>query len=102
MNIHLPDSVTYEELVDFVIAAGRAQTPDDETERQLIQNLGLDPDDAALARDRIYGGIVRAATKNVANRPDANDDPMAYISFQRATDDNAIIMDIFPQYATEL
>ena len=101
MNIRLPDSVTYEQLVDFVIAAGRNQTPDDETERQLIENLGLDPDDAALARDRIYGGIVRAATKNVANRPDANDDPMAYLSFQRATDDNAIIVDIFPQYAAK-
>ncbi|MBK8898837.1 MAG: hypothetical protein IPN66_16875 [Candidatus Competibacteraceae bacterium] len=96
MNISLPSGLTIEMIVDLVLSAGIAHTPDDDTERKLVQ-LGLSEDDAALARDRSYGGIVRAALNNPANCPSREKDPIAWASYQRASQDPTIFPKVYPE-----
>lgn len=100
MNIALPPQHALGEVVELVISSGRAKTPAAATQRALIETFGLTADDAALAWDRVHGGIVRAATGNVANRPDRSKDPLAWTSFQLASGDPSIIAALYPQYAT--
>lgn len=95
MNIRIPPGLTVESIVDVVIAAGLAHTPDEDTEHALMR-LGLSADDAALARDRAYGGIVRAALQNPANCPDREKDPIAWASYQRSLGDATIFPRIYP------
>jgi hypothetical protein len=99
MNIPLPAGRTVEQVVEFVIQAALRGTPDDTTEQLLTAEFLLSPDDAALARDRTCGGIVRAATRNQENCPRREKDPMAWESFQRAMRDPSIVARIYPQYA---
>jgi hypothetical protein len=99
MNIALASHHTLGAVVDLVISSGRAHTPVATMQRALIETFGLTDDDAALAWDRVHGGIVRAATGNVANRPDKSKDPLAWTSFQLATEDRTIIAALYPQYA---
>jgi hypothetical protein len=96
MNISLPSSLTIEMIVDLVLSAGIAHTPDHDTERKLVE-LGLSEDDAALARDRCYGGIVRAALNNPANCPSRGKDPIAWASYQRASKDPTIFPKVYPE-----
>jgi len=99
MNIALPPPHTLGAVAELVISHGRAQAPTAATQRALIETFGLAADDAALAWDRVHGGIVRAATGNVANRPDKSKDPLAWASFQLATADPTIIASLYPQHA---
>ena len=99
MNIPLPPSRTVEDVVQFVIQAPLGGTADADIERLLSAEFLLSPDDAALARDRIFGGIVRAATRRIENCPRRETDPMAWESFQRATRDPSIVAMIYPEYA---
>ncbi len=99
MNIAMPSHHTLGAVVELVISFGRAHTPAAATQRALVETFGLTDDDAALAWDRVHGGIVRAATGNVANRPDKSKDPLAWTSFQLATGDPSIIAALYPQYA---
>jgi hypothetical protein len=101
MTIVMPPGVTVDQIVDMVIKAGRAHVDVEVAESQLIETFGLSSDDAALVRDRVYGGIVRAATRQAANCPDKVKDPFAWTSFQLATNDTTIIRDIYPKYWTE-
>ncbi|MGC3968485.1 MAG: hypothetical protein QM775_14240 [Pirellulales bacterium] len=73
-------------------------TLDDTTEQLLIAEFQLSPYDAALVRDRTFGGIVRAATGNEVNCPDRTKDPIAWQSFQNAILDPGIIARIYPQF----
>ncbi len=99
MNIPLSPGRTVEEVVEFVIQAALRGTPDETTERLLAAEFLLSPEDAALARDRTFGGIVRAATRNHENCPRREKDPVAWESFQRATRDSSLVARIYPQYA---
>ena len=101
MRVEIPHGRTVDELVDHVIRNGLAGTPDEVTEQDLIAVFHLSPDDAALARDRAFGGIVRAATRNPQNCPDKEKDPIAWTSFQRATAAPSIVAGIYPQWAGE-
>ena len=96
MNISLPSGLTIDAIVDLVLSDGLAHTPDEVTERNLV-NLGLCEDDAALARDRAYGGVVRAALSNPANCPSRGKDPIAWASYQRASKDPTIFPRIYPE-----
>jgi hypothetical protein len=99
MTVPLPPNHTVEGIADFVIQQALQGTPDDENENELIAAFGFSPDDAALIRDRVFGGIVRAATGNEANRPDAAKDPFAHISFDLSLRNPSIIAGIYPQFA---
>ena len=101
MNIPLPPGRTVEKVVDYVIQAALRGTPNETTEHLLAAEFLLSPEDAALARDRTCGGIVRAATRNPENCPRREKDPMAWESFQRATRDPSIVARIYPQYAAK-
>jgi hypothetical protein len=99
MTIPLPPGRTVEEVVEFVLQAALCRTPDNETERLLAAEFQLSADDAALARDRSFGGLVRAATRNPENCPVRQKDPLAWESFQRGTRDPSLIARIYPQFA---
>lgn len=87
MNIVLPEHRTLEQVVDLVISLGREGLAPEQVESTLIETFCLSPYDAALAWDRVHGGIARASTKNRANCPDRVKDPLAWLSFQRASQD---------------
>ncbi len=99
MSIPMPPGRTVDEYVEFVIRSGLSGTPDDQTEQVLVTRFGIPPEDAALVRDRVFGGIVRAATGNSANRPDATKDPFARRSYDRAIREPSIISAIYPEFA---
>jgi hypothetical protein len=101
MTIPLSPGRTAAEVVEFVLQAALRDLPDDELERLLAAEFLLSPDDAALARDRSFGGLVRAATRNPENCPARDKDPLAWESFQRGTRDPSLIARIYPQFASE-
>jgi hypothetical protein len=100
LNIPLPLGRTVQDVVDFVIESVLRSKPDATIEKLLSAEFLLTPDDAALARDRTCAGIVRAATGDPANCPRREKDPMAWESFQRATQDQSIIVRMYPEYAS--
>ena len=98
MNIVLRPERSLEDVVNLVISAGRSGEDSETTHCRLVGELELSETDAALALDRVHGGVVRAATGNVANRPDRAKDPLAWLSFNLATNDIAAISDLYPHY----
>ena len=99
LNVPLPPGRTVKEIVEFVIHAALSGTPDHVTEQLLIAEFSFTVEDAALARDRTFGGIVRAASRKGINCPDCRKDPMAWESFQQAMRDPSIVTRIYPQFA---
>ncbi len=99
MSFLLPSGVTEEEIVEAVINAALDGITDEENEARLVA-LGINENDAALARDRVFGGIVRGTTKNQANCPLREKDPLAWLSFQKTIKDISIAKKIYPQYFT--
>jgi hypothetical protein len=99
MTIRLPPGRTPGELVDLVLQAALRGSAAQEIELSLAREFALNEDDARLARDRTFGGLVRAATRNPANRPAPDKDPIAFESFQRGEADRSLIARIYPQFA---
>ena len=97
MNIGLPADRTEAQVVDFVLARAEAGTAGDALVVAVRDEFQVTGGDAELAVDRTYGGLVRAFTRNPANRPDRSIDPLAWISFGRATSDPSIIARLLPQ-----
>lgn len=98
LRIALPAGRTVVDVVDLVLsraAVGRSAT---EIETALVTELGLSADDAALARDRAFGGIVRGGTRNEVNRPSPVKDPVAHESFERALADPSLPARIYPEH----
>jgi hypothetical protein len=60
---------------------GRQQEP---VIAHVCEEFGLSIEDAELAIDRVYDGVVRAMTGDRANCPDRTKDPIAWRSFQRS------------------
>ena len=77
LTIQLPPARMVAHVVDFVLRSALRGTTAEEIDALLAAELGLSPDDAELARDRSFGGLVRAATRNPPNCPDAGTDPVA-------------------------
>ena len=100
MTIPLPTGRTAAEVVEFVIQAALGGTPDEVIEGRLAAEFALSPDDAALARDRSFGGLVRAATRIAANCPARDKDPLAWESFHRGMRDRSLVARIYPQFAS--
>ena len=99
MTIPLPPGQTVEAIAQFVIQREISKSSGEDTVQAVVASFGITSEDAALVYDRVLGGIVRAATGNVANRPDPTKDPFAYFSFERARRDRGIIAAIRPEYA---
>jgi hypothetical protein len=96
MNIRLPPDRTEDEVVDFVLMRSQSGTVGQPLLTELQAEFLITSDDAELAVDRIYGGVLRAGTRNSANRPERIQDPLAWISYGRAVDDPSIISKLFP------
>jgi uncharacterized protein YndB with AHSA1/START domain len=98
MRVALPPGKTVDDVVDRILGSDPTRDPD-ELEAALSEEFDLSEENAALARDRAMGGVVRAATGNVENRPDRVKDPIAWTSFERAWSDRTIVARHFPKYA---
>jgi hypothetical protein len=98
LTIAVPAGRSVAEVVDIVLQGASRGLPAEDIERSLVAGLGLNADDAALARDRALGGVVRAATRNPANCPPRDKDPVAFESYQRATADPSLISRIYPEF----
>ncbi|MBO0834669.1 MAG: hypothetical protein J2P28_03990, partial [Actinobacteria bacterium] len=81
LSIALPPSRTAAELVELVLQAVLEGKPGSQMERMLLAEFGLTVEDASAACERVFGGLVRAATGNPANRPDPQKDPIASESY---------------------
>jgi hypothetical protein len=97
LSVPLPSGQTVDELVDHVIRGLLRHTDEDALARELVTRFNLSSDDAWLVLDRTRGGIVRAATLYPGNRPPRDKDPVAWTSFQRATEDPSVIAALHPQ-----
>lgn len=97
MTVVLPSGRSVAEVVELVILGcldGRSAA---EIEARLSSEFGLSPEDAAVARDRACGGLVRAGTRVPENRPSPVKDPVAWESYQRGTRDPSLVSRIYPQ-----
>ena len=101
MSVPLPPGRTAAEVVELILQAALQGRADDDIMRRLASEFHLSPDDAALACDRTFGGLVRAATRNPANCPVRDKDPLAWESYQRGMSDPALVARIYPQFASK-
>lgn len=81
MSVALPPGRNVNEAVSFVIHRAMANIPDEEIVADLESMFKLCRDDAELIFDRVFGGVVRAATGQLSNRPDRLKDPFAFTSY---------------------
>jgi hypothetical protein len=96
MRVPLAPGRTVEELVDHVLRAALEGRDTSLLLRELVTTFGLSEEDAELALDRVFGGIVRAATKNPANCPDREKDPIAWASFDRGIRQPSVVAALYP------
>ncbi len=100
LSIPMPDGRTVADLVDVTVPLLLTSASEDEVHRVLEARFGLSAEDAEFACERTGGGLVRAATRNPQNCPDADQDPVAWESFQRGMRDPSLIARIYPQFAS--
>jgi hypothetical protein len=94
MAIRLSPDRTEDEVVDFVLLRGGSGVFGEDLLIELQNEFQITSKDAALARDRTYGGVECASAGNPAHRPERSLDPFGWISFGRALDDPSIISDL--------
>lgn len=99
MNIAMAPGGSLEELVDYVLQSTVRRDAKATMVQHLSVEFGLTPADAELALDRVYGGVVRAATGQMANCPAKDRDPVAWVSFQKCLKQRDLIAAIYPQFA---
>jgi hypothetical protein len=98
MSIQLPVGVTLDDVTDTILQGECAKKDFAAILAELLR-LGLSEDAAALAYDRVHGGLVHAATENPANAPAKDKDPLAWASYQRCLREPALIAAIRPELA---
>lgn len=96
LRVVLPSGRTVADVVDFVLAAADMADDAEVIEAGLANEFRLSAHDAALARDRTFGGIVRAGTGNSENEPSQVKDPIANESYRRAMADAGMPARYFP------
>jgi hypothetical protein len=96
LSVQLPPGRTAADVVDLVLASVDGGASAEAVEAALTSELGLNAEDAALARDRVFGGLVRAATNNPANEPAPTTDPIAHESYHRALANPTLIHKYYP------
>lgn len=98
MSVPLPPGVRVEDVVELILSSASQGTPGEQIVSGLLA-LGLSDEDAALACDRTFGGVVRAATHNPANQPSEVKDPLAFASYRRCVEDPSIMSAVRPDLA---
>lgn len=99
MTIVVPTGRSLDELVDYVLQSTIRRETQTKMIQYLTEEFGLTQGDAALALDRTYGGVVRAATGQRKNCPAKEKDPLAWLSFHRCLKQPELIGAIYPQFA---
>lgn len=98
VKIALPRSESVEGIVDYVLEAlSRGDSPPAVLEH-LASEFNLSTEDAALAIDRVCGGVVRAATGRRDSRPSKKNDPMAWISYERCVKNPELVPAIYAKF----
>ncbi|GIH19606.1 hypothetical protein Raf01_77780 [Rugosimonospora africana] len=82
LSLRLAHGTSVRALVEYLRAADEEGTRRRDVLAVLTERFALPFDDARLAMDRVGGGIVRAASGNPANEPDAVKDPLAWTSYR--------------------
>ena len=99
LSIPLRDGATPDDVARDVLQRAMAGASGDELVRGVQERFLLSAEDAELACDRAFGGVVRAATGLQANYPDPSLDPVAAASFRLAQANPRIISDLYPDRA---
>ncbi|WP_051274720.1 hypothetical protein [Cellulomonas sp. URHD0024] len=86
MTVSLPVGRNVPELVALTSALIDQGVSGTELQSAVAREFSLSIEDATLAVDRVLGGVARAATRDPANRPDPERDPIAFESYRRALD----------------
>jgi len=98
VKIALPKRQSVEAIVDFVLQALSAGEQPAAVAEKLVNDFHLSHEDAALAIDRVCGGVVRAATGRKDSRPAKKNDPMAFISFERCLETPELVPAIYRKF----
>jgi hypothetical protein len=99
LTVPLPPGRTPADVVDLIVRVATHPDAGDEVVRLLADEFQLSAEDAEFAYDRFCGGLVRAASRNPLNCPPADQDPLAWESFQRGMADPLLVARIYPQFA---
>jgi len=95
VTISLPAGITYEDIVGYILGEARNNPDYKIIVDHLCGQFGLEHSEADRAVDRTLGGIVRAAFRRPDLSPDLAADPIAWHSFQKASENPAIVDEIF-------
>lgn len=98
VKIAFPKRQSVEAIVDFVLLALSDGEQPGDVAKKLVADFHLSAEDAALAIDRVCGGVVRAATGYKDSRPAKKNDPMAWISFERCLETPELVPAIYPKF----
>lgn len=98
VKIALPKRQSVAAIVDFVLQALAEGEQPAAVTKKLVASFELSSEDAALALDRVCGGVVRAATGRKDSRPSKKNDPMAWISFERCLKTPELVPAVYPQF----
>ena len=96
MTFPLPEGITIEKIVDYVLSSAVGGAPHASRVGEL-RAWGLAADDAELACDRALGGAFRAGTTSPGNEPSSAKDPIAYVSYHRCRANPRLISTLFPK-----
>ena len=81
MSVKIKEGKSEDQLTLALMDCLRKRDSFDEMVSICTSNYDLADDEANLAIDRVQGGIVRALSCRIDNRPDVTKDPLAYIAF---------------------
>jgi hypothetical protein len=84
MTVPLPADRSVADLVELTLTLSDQGVSGPELEAAVGRELMLSAEDAAVAVDRVLGGVTRASSRNQANAPDPTTDPIAFESWRRA------------------
>ena len=98
VKIALPKRQSVDAIVDFVLQALSEGEQPAALQKKLVADFHLSTEDAALAIDRVCGGVVRAATGHRDSRPARKNDPMAWISFERCLEMPELVPAIYRKF----
>ena len=84
MNVAIGNGRSVQELAESIMQALLERATPETILNHIAREFALSVEDAELSLDRAQGGIVRAATGNIQNKPDQAKDPIAFYTFQEA------------------
>lgn len=95
----LPHNVTEQQIVEQIIESALNNVSDIESEKNLVCKFGLQPEQATLAKNSVFKGLVSATIQsNIVNRPKREEDSLAWLSFQKAIAEPSIMIKVYGEF----